>query len=220
MRGLFASEARCVNNMIKKRWGKTNDRAPTIVSAYVADPDKTKRKPWFNCDFCIDFIERRDADWCDCEITANSILPSTLGAELFLAIDPSEIKPMRLELIGGQAFSIKHYVTYIQHVEEAIQHSLASQAGRPSPYPWREWLRLVPVKKSAFARVLIIGEDITFLYFPADMKPAMQGQCVNLVQQDGCEINVYVDNGQLVCFDGWIRTKVEPSEMKLVATWE
>src|SRR5690606_16137194 len=135
-------------------------------------------------------------------------------------VEPAAFVPMRLKLIGGQAFSIKHYDAYIQQAEEAIQRSLVSQTARPSPYPWREWLRLVPVKKSAFARVLIVEDDSTFLYFPADTRPVMRGQRVKLVQEADCEIDVYVVGGRLVCFDGWIRTIVERSEMTFVATRE
>lgn len=131
MRSLFTSEARCIQRMIQARWGKANSHVPAIVSEYIAAPDKPKSKPWFNCDFCLDFVDRRDADWASSEIASHSILPNTLGAELFLAVEPAAFVPMRLDLIGGQTLSFKYYAAYLQQVGEAIRRALVSQAERP-----------------------------------------------------------------------------------------
>ena len=61
------------------------------------------------------------------------------------------------------------------------------------------------MRKAAFARLLVVGSDATFLYFAAKTPRVIRGQRLNLVQQDDREIDCYFDGEEFVCVDGWIR---------------
>ena len=78
-------------------------------------------------------------------------------------------------------------------------------------------LRRLPVKRSACARVLVVGGDVCFLYFPSEPVPVMRGLRFDLTESDDRQIACYLDEDEIVCFDGWIRTEITRSDQVLVA---
>ncbi len=217
MRTLFASERRCVLNLFRTEWKRKMSSVPTVVTETVAEPVDRTKKPWFNCDFILDFV-----DWRTCKSDRSaavcSVLPNALGAELFLVVEKATLSPTALELNGGAAFPIKHYARYVRIVEEAIHEHMERLDHREGEYLRKIMAEALSIGTSAFARVLVVNGDITFLYFPSDTKPVMRGQPINLVSGDNQYIDCYTDAGQVVCFDGWVRTNVVHGEHTLVAS--
>jgi len=216
MRAPFSSERRCISNLIEMEWRSPLRFAPTIVSEYIAPPIDPGKRPWFNCDFTLDFIDPRTAS-SEHVATMSPVLPNTLGAEVFLVVQKELLAPMRLELIGGGAFSIKYYTSYLDNVEAAIREAVELRERRETRVPWHEMVEAASMRRAAFARLLVVGTDATFLYFPGETAPLTRGQRFSLVQRDDRDIDCYVDGDKVVCFDGWIRAEVTPTERTLVA---
>lgn len=216
MREPFASEKRCISNLFQMKWKNHDYRVPNVVSEFIAQPAEAKTKPWFNCDFILDFVDpravkaKRSASVC-------SVLPNALGAELFLVVEEDSLFPTALELNGGRAFSLTHYVQYVDLVEEAIKNAVEQQNGPAAQHPHWSLVERASIHNAAFARVLVVGNDVTFLYFPNDSVPTVQGRCINIAEGDDREIYYYLDGDDVVCFDGWIRTDVPESDRVLVA---
>jgi len=187
------------------KWGGDVCRAPAILSESIAEPTNPRRKPWFNCDFILDFVDWRSLT-SERSGAACSVLPNALGAELFLIVEKASLSPTALELNGGGAFGIAHYASYIGVVEAAIQEAIASRGGQGAGLPQIEWSHVTSVARAAFARVLVVGSDITFLFCPRVTRPVMRGECLGLAQANDREIDCYLDGQECVCFDGWIRT--------------
>src|SRR4029434_4676801 len=165
MRAPFASESRCVFNLFQLKWGDEKCCAPPIISETIAEPPNPRGKPWFNCDFILHFDDWR-MNTSERSVAACSVLPSALGAELFLIVERDTLSPTALELNGGGAFSIEHYARYIDVVEAGIQEGIDEQGCRQPDHPWHRASTLIPINKAAFARCLVVGRDVTFLYFP------------------------------------------------------
>jgi len=216
MRRLFTSETRCISNMIRMKWGVCIESELSVLREYYSEAARQRTGHVFNCDFALEFVDRF-VTWPDTMATAASILPNTLGAEVFLIVEKGTFNPMALELIGGEAFPVKHYASLIEVVEAAVQEAMESARRPETEYPWKELMEVISMQKAAFARLLVVGSDATFLYFPTDTTPLMRGQCLNLAQGDDREIHCYVDGHQIVCFDGWVRTHVTRTERMLVA---
>jgi hypothetical protein len=216
MRALFASERRCVSNLFQMKWNGQIRSAPFVLTETTAEPTNPNKKPWFNGDFILDFIDWR-ALKSERSASACSVLPNALGAELFLVVEKDTLLPTALELNGGGAFSIKYYAKYIDYVEAAVCDTLSGLCNQVSGLTLKRLSQVTPITKAAFARVLVVGSDITFLYSPTDTIPVMRGQRFSLTQADDREIDCYADGEDIVCFDGWIRANVNQSERVLVA---
>ncbi len=216
MRALFASETRCISNLLQMQWKKQFHSAPEIVSEYITEPSGSSGKPLFNCDFTLEFVERPIPPLAHLVALA-SVLPRALGAELFLVVEKHTLSPLMLELIGGPAFPIEHYAPYVHVVEATIGRILGNHQQRRREWPFGNVVDAIPIRKAAFARVLVVGKDVTFLYFPHDTRPVMCGQRINLASSDSQHIDCYLDEGRVVCFDGWVRTNVVRGEHTLVA---
>lgn len=216
MRNLFVSEKRCISNLFEMKWKGHFHSPPSVLSETIATPPKPRIKPWFNCDFILDFIDWR-AHTSERSASVCSVLPNALGAELFLIVDKSTLLPTALELNGGGAFSMKYYASYIDIVEAAIQDALAGLESQNVSLLTRVSSHITRFRKAAFARLLVVGSDVTFLYCPTLTKLVMRGQRYNLVQVDDVEIDCYVNGADIACFDGWIRWEVARSEQLLVS---
>jgi hypothetical protein len=216
MRNLFASERRCISNMSRMKWGHVVEPEPSVLREYYSEPVGRRGGRRFNCDFALEFVDRFEM-WPESMATAASILPNALGAEVFLIVEKATLSPMALELVGGDAFSIKHYASLIDVVEAAIQQAMKLREVRRTGPPWRELVEFVSIEEAAFARLLVVGSDITFLYSPSVTTPVMRGQRFNFAQADDREIDCYLDGKECVCFDGWIRTESTTSERVLVS---
>jgi hypothetical protein len=216
MRTLFVSERRCVSSLFRMKWNYQIHSAPLVLTETIAEPPNPRRRPWFNCDFILDFVDYRTFT-SERSAAACSVLPNALGAELFLVVEKATLLPTALELNGGRAFSMKHYASYIDVVEAAIEGAMVSARGRNVGLPWNGLSQVVSIERAAFARVLVVGSDVTFLYCPNETTPVVRGQRFSLVQADDREIDCYAEGKDIICFDGWIRTEVASSERVLVS---
>jgi hypothetical protein len=145
------------------------------------------------------------------------VLPNTFGAEVYLVVEKDVLAPMRLELIGGGAFPMKYYASYVDCVQAAIHETVRVRQRGRTPLPWHEIIELASMRRASFARLLVVGAHATFLYFATGMAPVMRGQRVSLVQRDDREIDCFVDGDEVVCLDGWVCTEVSPADTILVA---
>lgn len=216
MRTLFASEKRCVSNLINLKWGKLLHTLPSIVSEYIDQSANCKIRPSFNCNFSLNFVDPRTASF-DTAATMSPVLPNTLGAELFLVVERDTTNPIRLELLGGDAFPLRHYTTYVDIIETSIREAIRSRTHPFTSALSTKALTNILMRKAAFARLLVVGCDATFLYFPNETTPIMRGKCFTIAHDEDTEIYCYIDGDIVVCFDGWLRVKVTPTEQTLAA---
>jgi hypothetical protein len=204
--------------MSQAKWGVAVEPRP-IVREFCPEVPRRWVGQVFNQDFAIEFFDRLLA-WPESAATAASILPNTLGAELFLTVEKGTLSPMVLELIGGDALRPKHFSGLIEDVDTAVRDAVRLNEHREHAAPGSRLIDCASMCNAAFVRLLVVGTDITFLYFPRTSVPAARGQCLNLVRRDNREIDCYVDGEECVCFDGWIRTELTTSERVLVSLRE
>lgn len=216
MRILFLSERRSILSLMRKAWDCDLDTEVSVIAETVNGEDGDVGESRFNCDFMMDFVHH-SADWSKSQITMSPILPNTLGAELFLAVDKATLRPMRLELMGGAAFPAKHFANYISSVETAIREAMSSLETANGNCPGVA-ARVPAIRKSAFARIMVIHGDICFLYCPKEDRPIMRGRRLNIARGHDREIDIYTDGDETIGFDGWLSTEAVPSEWNLVAT--
>jgi hypothetical protein len=215
MRTLFLSEKRCISNLMEEKWGVGMQSEPPVLKEYSAEPLRVGKRLSFNRDFSLDFVE----DFTESrqrEGTMNTALPNTFGTDLYLFVETPTLNPLHFELMFGEAFSIKYYAPYIKRVEAAVRDAVLSQQGI-GILSREALLQRVPLKKSASARVLVVGGDVCFLYFPSEAVPVMRGSYFDLAESGDRHIACYLDGDEIVCFDGWIRTEVAASDRVLVA---
>ncbi len=215
MRTLFLSEKRCISNLMEEKWGVRMQSEPQVLKEYLAESSKSTKRPNFNRDFSLDFVEDF-TEWRDREGTMNTALPNTFGTDLYLFVETHTLNPLHFELMFGEAFSIRYYAPYIDHIEAAVREAVLGREGMDK-CSQQALLRRMPLKKSACARVLVVGGDICFLYFSTEVVPVMRGTRLDMVQSDDRHIACHLDCEKLVCFDGWIRTEIAASERVLVA---
>jgi hypothetical protein len=135
---------------------------------------------------------------------------------------------MCLELIGGNAFSIKHYKPYIESVEAALRTAtdaytdlartdLAASAAGMDGSRLSSLVESIRLPSATYLRIMIIENDICFLSAFEDTSPIMRGDRIVLASKEDREIHCYIDHGELVCVDGWLRVDVRESDYKLVS---
>lgn len=198
-----------------EKWGLTLKADPMVLKEHSWEPLKHRKAPKFNLDLILDFVDDFTA-YPGSEGTMNTILPNTLGAEAYLYVDTATFAPLHFEVMAGGAFSIKYYARYIDRIEAAVREAVLARQGI-SNRSQHALLRRVSLKKSACARVLVVGGDTCFLYFPTEVVPVMRGSRFDLDESDDRHIACYLDGEEIVCFDGWVRTDVTRSDQVLVA---
>jgi len=199
MRDLFVSEQRYIRNLLW-HWTKTKLKSfDPIVTEYYAPP-RSSSGIRFNNDFFLQFISSDKLQ--NIKSFNASILPNTIGADIFLTVDRNTCTPLRTELLAGEAFSIKYYKEYVGQIEKRLSQ-LSHQ---------------VHLNKCAYLRIFVIENDICFLAFPQETTPVMRGEKHILSNDEESVIVSSSENDEVVYFDGWIRTQVIESEHKLVAT--
>jgi hypothetical protein len=215
VRSLFLSESRCISNLMMEEWGVRLASAPLVVKEHSWEPFKNARPPKFNSDFTLDFVDDFTAR-PGRSGTMNTVLPNTFGAEVYLYVERPTFAPLHFELMSGAAFPIKHYTPHIGRLEKAIRDAVLSGEGLDSVLQGR-LLQQIAVTKSAWARILVVGGDVCFLYFPTEALPTIRGTQLGLAEGDDRQIVCHLDGDEIVCFDGWVRTEVATSEHVLVA---
>ena len=117
MRTLFSSEKRCISNLFYMKWNGAIPSAPAIFEETIAEPANPATRPWFNCDFILDFVDYRTFA-SERSASACSVLPNALGAELFLVVEKATLSPTALELNGGALGVALHREQISLHEEE------------------------------------------------------------------------------------------------------
>lgn len=229
MREVFSSEAKCIQNVLASWSPAHNPGLPTLVfEEFYSEPRARHRGPRFNTDFTLYFVPSTERP-AERECFSSRILPNTIGADLFLVVDRESFRPLVLDLIAGEAFAMKYYHEYVARIEAALSLVVAdgSRDVRAAARSVLQrtggkecFLSAACLKSSAYCRILVVGGDACFLFFPTIKEPEMRGTRYTLLHSDGCRVDCYVDGSEIVCFDGWVQVKVVESEWKLEAIWK
>jgi hypothetical protein len=201
MRELFLSDQRVIRNILFRYRTYEFERFENVVTEHYS-PSRTSSKSRFNLDFYLQFVE--DCEIKNCQSFCARVLPNTLGAEVFLTVDEETSRPLRIELLCGEAFPIRFFGDFVQQVENKLTQLSVS----------------VKLDRCAYCRIFVIEDDICFLAFPKEPTPIARGESHLLDVGTESSIACRIDAGDIVCVDGWIRTIVGDSEWKLVAVRE
>lgn len=214
MRALFLSEKRCISNLMQEKWGTAIQSDPQVYREYLEPSSAVARRPDFNSDFVIDFVDDFTAlpDW---EGTMQTALPNTLGTDLYLFVQTSSFTPLRFEMMFGKAFSIDDFGKYIEHVESTVIDAVTCLSAVNRVFK-QTLLQQASIAKSRYARILVVGGDICFLYFPSEDMPVRRGEQFDLATDNDRRIACHLTGDEIVCFDGWIRTDVVVGDQTLV----
>lgn len=198
MRELFLSERRYIANIVRQRTGTTLNRFDPVLLEHYAQP-RSRSVTRFNNDFFLQFVPQ--GTLTNHESYSTTILPNTIGADVFVTIQKETRRLLRTELLSGEAFPIRYFEEYCQQIEERLK-----SCGHR--------LRLA---ECAYCRVFVIQNDICFLVFPAEKSPIVSGNTRLLCSDSDLAIQCASDSHGIICFDGWIHTSVAVSEQKMVA---
>ena len=201
MRELFLSEQRYVSNIIRSKTGVTLQHFDPVLVEYYEQPRRQSANH-FNTDFFLQFVPQGKLG--DPDVYSTTILPNTIGADIFVAVEQKTLRLLRTELLFGDAFSIEYYSEFCQKIEERLEL-----------YGYR--FRLT---KCAYCRVFVIENDICFLVFPTEKTPIASLDKRVLCSESDATIQYAIDRDGVVYFDGWIRTLVIKSEQMVIATQE
>lgn len=201
MRPTFLSEQQYIRNVLR-RHGRTFPHAlGPIVSEYYAQPRDTTRHR-FNVDFAIDFVPFSALE--NFSTVGTSVHPTHLGADLFVTVDKDTNRPLRSELMFGEAFPIEYFSECIAVIESTLRTLSCA----------------IQIHDCAYSRIFVVENDICFLALPHHDSPVMHGAKQLLQSDASATIAIGQDDLDLIYIDGWIRTSVADSEWKLVATME
>lgn len=168
-------------------------------------PWEPRPHPYFNFDFSLEFRE----DWRTLEwlYTVEAIRPRVMGAgDLFLAVNQADYSPLRLHLTLGHVIPMRYFKPYTTQIEQALIDMGVGDQLRAHGVSSKESKRAVRLKKSAYARVFAIGGELTFCWMVRDPQPTTRGQKLAIYtgERQG-EVWCHVDDGQVVCVDGWLK---------------
>lgn len=199
MRELFLSEQRYIRNILLQNVGREWSPRPTVLSEYHAPPRTGAKRPYFNADFVLRFVE--PAVWPEHKSFCARVLPNTLGAEVFLTVNAATGQPLMTELDSGEAFPLKYFRRFTDEVEREL-----AKLNAPMRF-----------QASSYCRVFVVGSDICFLSFLDDILPSTRGNRLVLRDDGDASVISYVVGEQFVCVDGWMKTDVPSSDRFLVA---
>lgn len=230
MRKLFASEQRCVSNLLSTELHIDLDIGlVTVVEECYAQPRCRHRGPRFNVDFMLQFVSQTHMP-TERRAVGSPVLPNTIGADIFLLVDKASYRPVLLHLDAGEAFPIKHFTTHLMKIEDCLHRTILGSTENSTAVDLGgvekncisadRLLRDARVHKSKYCRLLIVGSDACFLFFPTLATPEMRGTCHTLLDSEAGRVDCYIDGSEVVCFDGWLPVKVAESEWKLEAIWK
>lgn len=225
LRDLFESECRVIRNVALDGWGAEPARPAGVHREWHdCTTDSTVQ---FNRDFELR-LDERDIRVIDGMSWMASVVPNTLGAEVFLTVEKGTYRPLVLQLLGGAAFGIRQFTRYVRHVERLLQR-LANSAfdatatetdcsDRNDAY--KELVSSaarVSFENCAYARILVVGSDICFLVFPKSAIPVAHGRRNILMRSSRCEMHCFANDSDITCLDGWLSIDVLTKECKLAA---
>lgn len=115
MRRLFRSEQRIIERMLKQEYGVRANISDLNVLSEVHDKPLRNR---MNSGFYLSFCESRPGN-PESNCIAASILPRTLGLELFLLTDLDH-NPVSLELLTGSGLPPKYFCAPLQNLHRQL----------------------------------------------------------------------------------------------------
>lgn len=186
------------------------------------DAPPPKRGPAFNSDFRLSF-GKPDLRGMNVTSRMSSILPNTYGAELFLTLDATTNRPLRCELLGGRAFPIKFFRSYVDAVETFIQCSMSYAF--PEPGDNREQQSGTQVKSQlidhcGYVRLLAFPSEICFYMQTIERSFCPPVGNPRRFQLPIGEIDCYGGPDSIVAIDGWMSHVTTRSGRKRIATRE
>lgn len=202
--------------MAQRKWGIDLTCEEKVVSEDHLSVSSSDR-PIFNLDFAMDFCENaKDMDFLS---TVESALPNSVGgADLFLAVHKVSYQPLSFKLILGDAFPLRFFADCINSIESHLQDHVMLSNLRAAGIGQDELERALHVEESVYCRILLVGEDICFLYFMEDDRPVQRAsRYVIPTHLSRGEVDCHVAGSRILCFDGWISTGVPNTEIKVVA---
>ena len=200
MRELFISERRYIRNVLWEQSRVSLETSGPVVVEHYAPP-RTSSRVRFNNDFSLQFVPSERL--VRFKSVGASILPNTIGVDVFVTIDEQTSQPLMTELLGGEAFSLKYFKEHVDKVEERL-----AKLSHP-----------INLRRTSYCRIFVIGNDICFLAFLNNEIPAIRGERELLCADAESSIACSMEGGDLVYVDGWIGTYVAESERKLEALW-
>ena len=206
MRRLFASEAELLRQMMSVRvdGGQALLEEVAVVEESHALKGLAPRMRAFNVGFLLAFVEGGPAALPEpLETRVLQALPHAIGAELFLTLDSKSKQPLLLHLLGGEAFTRRHFAPYIQRAQVAVSGAVPEHSA-------------IQLHRARYCRILVVGDRICFL--AADNVPPAPIGVAERVETESMQIDLYRRDGKTVCIDGWVQFEPPaPSEWRLVA---
>jgi hypothetical protein len=200
LRELFISERRYISNILWKCAGLHLETNDPVVREYYAQP-RTASSVRFNNDYFLEFASNEYIKTATTKAYGAVILPNTLGVHAFVLVDDQTSRPLMTELLGGEAFSLRHFKDHADKVEGRL-----AQLSRP-----------IDLRRTSYCRIFVIENDICFLAFRNDALPVVRGKRELLCDDAESLIACSTEEADIVYVDGWIRTDVAESERKLEA---
>jgi len=214
-RSLLLSEQRTIQNVANNEWGRSIPCDVTIVSEERLSIS-TKRRPIFNSDFSIEFME--DSHKQEFISAVECALPNAIGgADIFLAVDPSTYTPLAFKLILGDAFSLDDFAEYVQKIETYLKADAVVAQLRTIGISPGEIERATSVTNSQYLRLCVVRNEICFSLQFSDDQHLGYATSLRVTDDDHATFDCYVESDRISCVDGWMSTEVEKSEYTLVA---
>ena len=111
IRELFISERRYIRNVLWKQARVVLETSgPVVVEYYV--PPRTSSRVRFNNDFSLQFVSNERL--ASFKSLGSSILPNTVGVDVFVTVDEQTCQPLATELLGGEAFSMRYFKEHVE----------------------------------------------------------------------------------------------------------
>jgi hypothetical protein len=145
---------------------------------------------------------------------AQPVMPHVLGSEIFVTVDKESLSPLVVTMMEGAAFPIEDFAQYVDEVNELLQKT--SQFGDRGTS-----IERLQLNDTAYCRVLVIGDEITFLAFCESQYPTGFAKAIELHSKvDSHQVIDLFEQEKLIAVDGWMKTTPVQSDFKLWATRE
>ena len=212
MRTLFISEQRAINNVFP---GPSPSGGDYVIDEWLLQSSANEKS--FNGDFVLRCQPELPARF---KSIAKPILPNTVGAELFITRDVESNCLYQAELMGGPAFPYRYYAPFVKLMERRVlcgKERLARHIHADASQAEHLLSKLSRVRGSLFARIMLVGDDLTFLLFATNPRPLPGCSSIQIAESLEGETNVLKQGAAFVGLDGWMKCPVAPSEWQLVA---
>ena len=200
MRNLFISEQRYICNILRECAGVHVQTCDPVINEYYAPP-RAKSSVRFNNDYFLKLVSEECLSAATTKAYGALIHPNLLGVHVFLVVDEKTSKPLMTELLGGEAFSLKYFQEHVEKIEDQL-----AQLSHP-----------IKLRQTSYCRIFVIENDICFLAFPYSSTPIVRGERKVLCADADSSIECSMEGTDIIYVDGWIRTHVAESEIKLEA---